>query len=422
MGLQPTTYNLQRMCRHQAWARAVEQTENMSAYVAALSLFAFATTSHLFGGDAFVARPPIASRPPSTSIDRHRLTGYLDRDTAVSLNSTIDDKSITEIDDNRNVGVDVADRVHPSVALVIPVGVRNMTSRGSGFAIDGSKYDLDDDSRFVYLVTAAHVAAPGYEICLSFPGVGGAIGGGDSSANESIPATVVARNGTLDLALLRIDASSVGRVPRLTIARELPRTGAAAFSHGYPACRLRHGPAITSGVVCGIADGLGLPGDENEEIIGNGDTTTYVVTDAAMSGGMSGGPLTDASGDVLGVNALIRPDLRALGNYAVSSEEVLAFLGAVRSIQRGENVETCSATLFEVTLYNDRMNKKERVSEILMGVVGMNAESAEDVMMKAHKTGRGIVRSFDNQDEADKLCLALKRKDLLVEVQQQQNR
>ena len=62
------------------------------------------------------------------------------------------------------------------------------------------------------------------------------------------------------------------------------------------------------------------------ERMNDDDSIVFVVTDAAMSGGMSGGPLVNASGFVLGVNALIRPDLRALGNYAVSTQEVLAFL------------------------------------------------------------------------------------------------
>eukprot|EP00965_Chrysotila_dentata_P207051 6183898-Pleurochrysis_carterae.AAC.5 len=56
---------------------------------------------------------------------------------------------------------DIVERVAPSVALVLPVGVRNSTAQGSGFAIshDGKSY----------LLTSAHVAAGGFKISVSLP-------------------------------------------------------------------------------------------------------------------------------------------------------------------------------------------------------------------------------------------------------------
>ena len=47
--------------------------------------------------------------------------------------------------------------------------------------------------------------------------------------------------------------------------------------------------------------------------------TTYVVTDTVMSPGLSGVPLTDSSGNVLRVCALVRPTAGGIGNYAVST-------------------------------------------------------------------------------------------------------
>lgn len=293
-----------------------------------------------------------------------------------------------------DVGVHLAQMVQPSVALVTPMGVRNMTTRGSGFVVS-----LDDD--YTYLITAAHVAAPGLEIGLAFPG--------DS---EDRPATVVKRNQTLDLALLKIDKDD--DLTCLDIMTQLPPVGTLAFAHGYPASRLR-GPAMTSGIVCGIADGLGLPDDNQDSANTTGnDSTIFVVTDAAMSGGMSGGPLSDVNGKVLGVNALIRPDLRALGNYAVSSEEVSSFLNSLAEDTASEDE---ARTSFQVLLFNDPMNKKQRVSSVLEGVANMKDEQANRVMMEAHTTGRGVIRVFDNRTQAEDLCQALRKEDLLVEVQ-----
>jgi S1-C subfamily serine protease len=342
--------------------------------------------------------------------------------------------------DDLDRGIVVVSKVQPSVALVTPMGVRNMKTRGSGFVID--LFDSttttmtptaeDTTKDYTYLITAAHVAAPGYDIGLSFP------------PHDMIErkATVMARNQTLDLALLRISSSSSSSSSAfhsLSLASELPLVGTTTYAHGYPASRLR-GPATTTGIVCGIADGLGIPDDtgSNEKTNTNAtqqqqpqrrnqlffggvnDTTTFVVTDAAMAGGMSGGPLTDSHGIVLGVNALIRPDLRALGNYAVSAQEVRTFLTSyleTNNNNNNSNEQQSSGQQYQVLLFNDPMNKKQRVASVLEGVAKMNTETANKVMMQAHTTGNGIIQSFQDRSEAEELCQALKKEDLLVEVQ-----
>lgn len=290
-----------------------------------------------------------------------------------------------------SIGVSVAQRVQPSVVLVTPKGVRNMTARGSGFVIESS-----DNS--ISIVTAAHVTPPGYSIQVTW-------------RNSSLPASVVMRNTTLDLALLQLKTTDSNPLATPLSLREcLPPVGTLVFAHGYPASRLR-GPAMTSGIVCGIADGLGLPDDESF----SDDYTAFVVTNAAMSGGMSGGPLVDIEGRVVGVNALIRPDLRALGNYAVSSMELVHFLKAARG--QPEAMSAPSAVL--LWLYNDPMNKRERVAAVLQTVAGLNSTLAEHVMMQAHTTGRGNIGNFTNLEEAIRMGQALRDQDLLVEWETQ---
>jgi S1-C subfamily serine protease len=337
-----------------------------------------------------------------------------------------------------DAGVELARSVHPSVALVTPIGVRNMKTRGSGFVVLPHNTSSRDSDTRTYLITAAHVAAPGYEIGLAFP----------STSNTTIKATVVRRNQTLDLALLRIEHQP--HITPLKIASQLPPVGTTAFAHGYPATRLQ-GPAMTKGIVCGIAEGLGMP--QEVDYWSNANTTTapsspfddtiFVVTDAAMSGGMSGGPLTDSQGQVIGVNALIRPDLRALGNYAVSSHELSSFLNAMAK----ETMDDLAPqSTFQLLLFNDPMNKKvriefvflencsrdlkhfnknrfpqcniskERVSNLLQTIANLDTEKAMTAMMQAHTTGTGLIAQFDNKAQAEELCQALRKEDLLVEV------
>jgi S1-C subfamily serine protease len=310
-----------------------------------------------------------------------------------------------------DIGIQMARRVQPSVALVTPIGVRNSTARGSGFVIDlvdhGDKDNDNNDCSYIYLLTAAHVASPGTRIEISFSG-----------NNNRRPAAVIGRNITLDLALIRADRFPEDPVG-LTISPVTPEVGSLAFAHGYPASRMR-GPAMTCGIVCGIADGLGMP----DEYLLNGinatdseDTTSFVVTDAAMSGGMSGGPLVDMEGTVLGVNALIRPDLRALGNYAVSADEIRSFVQTVSLTNTKQLSEDSSTKGYRVILFNDRMNKRTRVAQVLREVAMLNEGEAQKVMMDAHTTGRGLVKQFSVRQNADELCQSLRNEDILVEVE-----
>lgn len=291
--------------------------------------------------------------------------------------------------DEDEPAVRLAKAVRSSVALVLPKGVRNMTARGSGFCVE---YPSSQNS--TYLITAAHVAAPGFDVQVILN-------------NQTAAATVVGRNVTLDLALLQTTPAIAG-VRSLEIASEFPLVGTTTFALGYPAMNLLEGPAVTRGIVCGIANGFALPDSETLPT-----STSFVVTDAGMSGGMSGGPLIDSTGTVVGVNALIRPDLRALGNYAVSSKELKSFLD---STQLSTSNGSSDKIAYRVVLFNDPMNKKERVASVLQTTARLNETTANQVMMQAHKTGRGVVAELEG-NVAEALCLALRKQDVLVEVE-----
>ena len=150
------------------------------------------------------------------------------------------------------------------------------------------------------------------------------------------------------------------------------------------------------------------------------EKTRYVVTDAAMAGGMSGGPLVDGNtGHVLGLNALINMELRALGNYAVSAAECIEFLNK-QNLESGGDARSNNEqpTTYQVVLYNDRFNKRARVQSLLENIAMLNSTVSNQAMMDAHTKGRGVVKEFSGDDaEARKLCDALRKEDLLVEIE-----
>lgn len=357
---------------------------------------------------------------------------------------------------------DAASKVLPSVASVSPVGVRNITSRGTGFVVGFPSFEESkEEGGFVHVLTAAHVASPGTRLSVSF----------NSAPEIEVPASIVGRDVGADLALIRVElpGGSDGAVtvppPPLQFYegetdKSNPPIGTLAFACGYPSGM--DGAAFTMGVVCGTSRGLegAAPwmGSRRRESTGDAanstreveedvmfQNVTFVVTDASMAPGMSGGPVTDVNGSVMGMCALVRPDLRALGNYAVSASACIRFLEemsskvrAASSAEKGaaEGGAHAGPKGYRVVLFNDRMNKKERVSRILRDVAKLDQDEAESVMMAAHRTGRGVVTSFgaDGGDAsssssgrdsagaaralAEELCELMRREDVLVEVEE----
>ena len=110
------------------------------------------------------------------------------------------------------------------------------------------------------------------------------------SAGRDFPATVLHRNPRLDLALLKIQGDNLKPLT-LGDSNKL-RVGELVFAIGHPWGQRW---AVTAGIVSTIrtvklADDL---------------TTHYIQSDVGLAPGNSGGPLLNADGQVVGVNAMI---------------------------------------------------------------------------------------------------------------------
>ena len=388
--------------------------------------------------------------------------------------------------------------VRPSVVLVTSKGVRKESSQGSGFvvAFDDSGMDDDDDDDDiikdrVHILTSAHVAPPGWKVSVTFP----------NDPDRQYPATVVGRKLNSDLALLCVETvaddvdddypfppplvmtaedvstdtfkfnDSSSRVPTSEI-------GSPVYAFGYPMGV--EGPTMTSGILSATTKGINYmdapTGEEPSEISKSRpfENTSFVITDAAMAGGMSGGPLVNCEGIVLGINALVRSDLRALGNYAVSALECETFLEKLEdkrsdgnsnrsrtsrrassrtvngnnddmddssepSTSRGrgrtasepqQSIEDDSGVAgYRVMLYGYSTDKSE-ATKILRRVAGLDELRAENAMRSAYSFGAGVVDEFyvaesGNRERAvkaarksaDELEEKLKKEGMMVEVE-----
>jgi putative serine protease PepD len=169
----------------------------------------------------------------------------------------------------------IAARALPSV-VTIKVKASDGAGTGSGFAIrsDG------------YILTNNHV--------VSVAGSSGTITV-EWSNGTSLPATVVGRDASYDLAVIRVRRSGL---PTLALASSATAVvGDEVVAVGAPL-------GLESSVTSGIISALNRP-------VTTGDSQSApafinaIQTDAAINPGNSGGPLLNMSGDVIGINSAI---------------------------------------------------------------------------------------------------------------------
>jgi serine protease Do len=178
---------------------------------------------------------------------------------------------------------EIADRLRRSTVLVRPGG-----SKGNGSGVLWSSDGL--------IVTNAHVAQGARAEVSLWDG-------------REFRAEVISRDARRDLAALRISTDNLMAAEFGDSSRVRP--GEIAIAVGNP---LGFVGALTTGVVHAVGPIRGL------------GSQSWVQSDVRLAPGNSGGPLADARGRVIGINAMVAGRLA----LAVASNEVARFL-------RGEN-------------------------------------------------------------------------------------
>ena len=180
---------------------------------------------------------------------------------------------------------------------------------GSGFVIDKTGH----------IVTNYHVIEGADQIEVSF------------SNQDTLAATVVGSDPSTDLAVLRVRSSSRGLAPLAFGNSDTVHVGDPVVAIGNPFGLRR---TATAGIVSAV--------QERTITAPNGYPIDHVIqTDAQINAGNSGGPLLNASGEVIGVNSQIARAGGAGGNvgigFAVPSntvKEVVAQLVATGRVDR----------------------------------------------------------------------------------------
>jgi S1-C subfamily serine protease len=172
------------------------------------------------------------------------------------------------------------------------VRLENNTTDPFGFPIPGFSFPQQETQRalgsgFVidkagHIVTNYHVIAGARSVEVSF------------SNHDSMKARVVGKDPGTDIALLKVDARSRALTPLALGDSDTVRVGDSVVAIGNPFGLDR---SVTAGIVSALQREIQAP---------NSYAIDHVIqTDAAINHGNSGGPLLNANGRVVGVNAQI---------------------------------------------------------------------------------------------------------------------
>jgi S1-C subfamily serine protease len=156
-----------------------------------------------------------------------------------------------------------------------PGGTQSQQAVGSGFVIDKSGH----------IVTNDHVVAGASRVQVSF------------SDNESMKARIVGEDPATDIAVLQVSAPSRALRPLTLGDSDAVQVGDAVIAIGNP---LGYDRSVSAGIVSAVGRSIQAPNQVST--IGHA-----IQTDAALNHGNSGGPLLNADGKVIGVNAQIAP-------------------------------------------------------------------------------------------------------------------
>jgi S1-C subfamily serine protease len=161
---------------------------------------------------------------------------------------------------------------------------RTQQALGSGFVIDKEGH----------IVTNYHVVQGATRVAVSF------------SNQERLPARVIGRDPSTDLAVLQVRLSSRALTPLPFGNSDLVRVGDSVVAIGNP---LGEDRSVTAGIVSALERRIYAPN--------NAPIDHAIQTDAALNHGNSGGPLLNAQGQVVGVTSQIQTTGTSGGNIGI---------------------------------------------------------------------------------------------------------
>ncbi|HKG09965.1 MAG TPA: trypsin-like peptidase domain-containing protein [Gaiellaceae bacterium] len=294
----------------------------------------------------------------------------LDDDTAPAAATTT---VVTNSTRPTSAGLSAGDIYKNSQSAVVEIQAGNAT--GTGFVIDEEGH----------LVTNNHVVGDSQTVSIRFA---------DESEEQG---RVIGTDPSTDIALVQVDLTGHDVTPVKLGSSADVEVGDPVYAIGNPFGLER---SLTAGIVSAVDRDITAP---------NHFTINDVIqTDAPVNPGNSGGPLLDASGNVIGVVSQIQSENG--GNigigYAVPSDTVRNVVGTLKS---GSEVEHAYLGV--------RLQETDNgvsLSAVLAGEPGQKAGmQTDDVVLEADgekiESASDIQRAVDAHKPGDKLVLKVRR-------------
>jgi len=205
---------------------------------------------------------------------------------------------------------------------------RTYTERVQGL---GSGFLISPDG---YIVTNDHVAGNAKEITVTL------------TSGDKFKAELVGTDPVADIALLKIDGKSLPYIRLGNSDDVIIGEWVIAFGNPFGLFDISDKPTVTVGVVS--ATKMNLRAEEGRVYRG------MIQTDAAINSGNSGGPLVNALGECIGVNAVIyTPNQGSIGlGFAIPVNRVKSVIAALK---KNGKVEREFWTGLEVQTVDDRV-------------------------------------------------------------------
>ena len=209
-------------------------------------------------------------------------------------------------------------KVQPSV-----VTVNVKAADGSGDTGSGSIVKSDSSGSYIvtnnHVIDAATVVGNSYSLTVTL------------NDGTIIPATLVGRDISYDLAVLRVNT---GNLPVIPIG------DSSTLSIGDPVIAFGSPLGLNGTVTSGIVSSLNRPVTTQSSSASTQSYVDAIQTDAPINPGNSGGPLTDSQGNMVGIDSAIA----SLGGQSTSGSIGLGFAIPINEAQRTINEIITSPT------------------------------------------------------------------------------
>ena len=268
-------------------------------------------------------------------------------------------------------------KVYDSVAVVEGYQQNQLSSTGTGFV-----YKVDD--KYGYVMTNHHVISGAEKVVLI------------RSDDKEIEGVVLGSDEYLDLAVIRINKSDVIDTAVIGTS-EKSKLGDTVFTIGSPLGYEYRG-TVTDGILSG-KDRL-----VTVSLSGTNDWVMKVLqTNAAVNPGNSGGPLVNASGEVIGVISLklVQTEVENMGfaipiEYAMSHIESLESGKAITRPMLGISMINASDTY---SLYRNGIMLKDNVTTgVVVVEISKNSGASKSDLQK------GDVVTKINNEKVDNMA------------------